>query len=115
MAQKIHVKKSQAGIAIITTVLLVGVMLSIVFTLSAVFIPKIRSASETKNSVTAIYAAESGLEWCLFKNNYPSTSPMPLQPIMDNGSTYTVTDCTSSPVHAVGTYRGVTLAFELSF
>ena len=105
--------KKQAGVAIITTFLVVGVLLSIVFSLSAIFIPKIRVAAEAKNSVVATYAAESMLEWCLYVNRIgPAPSPEPSSTLP---WTATVTDCTVSPVKAVGTYRGVTRAFELSF
>ena len=106
-------KQSQAGVAMITSVLLVGVLLSIVFALSAIFIPKLKSAAETKSSVTAVYAAESMLEWCLYTNRiFPVSSPVPRA---DIPWTATVTECSESPVKAVGTYRGVTRAFELSF
>ena len=99
--------------AILMSVLLVGVMLSIVFSLSAIFIPKIRAAAETKNSVPAIYAAESGLEWCLY-SNVVSPSPVP-SPEMDNDSEFDVSDCATSPVKSTGPYRGVSRVFEISF
>lgn len=110
--KKIH-PKNQEGMAILISVLLVGVMLSIVFALSAIFIPKIRAAVETKNSVPAAYAAESGLEWCLYVLNKGEIG----RPIMDNGSDFEVSDddCTIAPVKSTGTYRGVTRAFEISF
>ena len=98
--------------AILISVLLVGVMLSIVFALSAIFIPKIRAAAETKNSVPAAYAAESALELCLYVLNKSEID----KPRMDNGSDFEVSDdCTISPVKSTGTYRGVTRAFEISF
>lgn len=104
----------QQGIAIVTSILLVGVILAIVFALSAVFIPKIHNAGETKNSVGAAYAAETGLEWCLYENRIgPTTSPKMDLP----GATFSVNpaDCSTSPIRAVGAYRGVTRAFEITF
>ncbi len=99
--------------AILISVLLVGVMLSIVFSLSAIFIPKIRASAETKNSVPAAYAAESGLEWCLYIiNKIPVPTPTP--PAMTNGSSYVVSDCAISPVKSTGTYRGVTRVFQIN-
>lgn len=105
----------QSGVALVISILVVGILLSIVLTLSAIFIPKIRIAAETKNSVTAAYAAESALEWCLYVVNI---DPDQSRPTMENGSTYTPiapTACTTSPVRATGTYRGVTRAFEITF
>lgn len=106
--------KKQEGVAILVSVLFIGILLSIVFALSAIFIPKLKSAAEIKNSVTAAYAAESELEWCLYELRVGDVSP----PAMANGSTYVPlapADCSVSPVRAVGSYRGVTRAFELSF
>ncbi len=95
--------------AILVSVLLVGVMLSIVFALSAIFIPKIRASSETKNSVPAIYAAESALEWCLYVNQVGDIDA----PVMDMvGLEYDV-DCEVSPVKATGMYRGVSRVFQI--
>ncbi|MEK7616151.1 MAG: type II secretion system protein [Patescibacteria group bacterium] len=102
---------TQSGFALVVSILLVAVILSIALSLSAIFIPKIRIAAEAKNSVTAAYAAESALEWCLYSNRI---EPVP-SPTMTNGSTFTITDCSVSPVKATGTYRGVTRAFEISF
>ena len=106
-----HTRNNQGGFAIVVSVLLVGILLSIVFTLSAIFIPKTRVASESKNSVPAAYAAESGLEWCLYEIR---VTPVP-SPSMSNESKFTVSDCATSPVKATGTYKGVVRAFEVTF
>ena len=106
-------KKFQQGIAILISILFIGILLSIVFALTAVFIPKIRSTAEIKNSVGAAYAAESALEWCLYQYDYPAL-PLP-SPTMDYGSSYIVSNCAPPSVRAIGTYRGVTRAFEISF
>ena len=99
--------------AILITILMVGVMLSIAFALTAIFLPKIRVASDTKNSVTALYAAESSLEWCLYKNKVSPTTILSL--IMENGSSTSLSECTATLAKAIGTYKGVTRAFELTF
>jgi len=103
--------RDNKGVAILISLLIVAVILSVVLALSAIFIPKIQIASETKNSVPGAYAAESALEWCLYVNR---AAPVP-PPVMNNGSTYTVTDCAASPVRAVGTYRNVSRMFEITF
>jgi|SRR3989344_1659925 len=111
---------SQSGVAVIFAVLLVGAILSIVFTLTSIFLPQLKSAGSVKRSVSAAYAAESALEWCLYVNRIGSAA----QPIMSNGATLTngttggvfvPGDCLASPVRAVGTYEGVVRSFEVSF
>lgn len=107
--------------AILISVLLIGVMLSIVFSLSAIFIPKIRASAETKNSVPAVYAAESAIEWCLYLH-YVSPSPQPPPPTMVNGATYTkqngnpltAADCNLPTIQVNGAYRGVTRSFQIT-
>ena len=100
--------------AILITILMVGVMLSIAFALTAIFLPKIRVASDTKNSVTALYAAESSLEWCLYKNKV-SPSPVPALIMWTTGVSSISSECTATKAKAIGTYKGVTRAFELTF
>ena len=111
--------KPDSGVAVLFSLITIGILLSIVLTLSAVFIPKIKLAAETKNSVSALYTAESGVEWCLYANR---VGPVSL-PVMANGGTYTdstggpldVSDCNASVIKVLGTYRGTTRAFEISF
>lgn len=109
-----------SGVAVIFAVLLMGVFLSIVLTLSAIFIPKIRTAANVKRSAGALYAAESGVEWCLYVNRKGSAA----MPIMSNGATFingrtnvpfVPADCSVSPIKSLGTYQGVTRSFEISF
>ncbi len=117
-------KKSQQGVALITSVLLATVLLGIVFTFSAIFIPKIRTSSESKKTVSAVYAADSGLEWCLYIVNKDDIgNPETLQPVMSNGSTYSngenqtleALDCITDPLRILGVYQGVTRAFDIYF
>ncbi|MBI2063836.1 MAG: hypothetical protein HYT65_02490 [Candidatus Yanofskybacteria bacterium] len=112
--------KTNEGAAVIFTVLLIGLFLSIVFTLSAIFIPKIRTSSDIKSSAGALYAAESGIEWCLYVDRRGAAA----MPVMSNGATYIngntglpfiPADCSIFPIKSDGTYRGVTRSFEVSF
>lgn len=115
-----NLKPDQKGAAVIISILLVGVLLSFVLTLSLIFAPKIRASSEVKKSSAALYAAESGLEWCLYVNRHGSVTA----PVMSNGATFingntgtpfVAGDCAASPIKAVGTYQGTTRSFEISF
>lgn len=99
------------------------VMLTIGLVLNQVFIPKIRIVSESVDSVSAIFSADSAIEWCLYTNR-GKVGP---QPIMSNNATYDIyynTDPTNLDIcgptqtplnhRAVGTYNGVSRSFEVS-
>ena len=73
---------------IIFTILMLSAILAISLTLTSIFIPKIRSITEAADSIGAIYAADSAMEWCLY-NNRRNNPPLP-QPVMANGSTYQI-------------------------
>lgn len=111
----------QSGIAVVIAVLFIGVLTSIVLALSLIFLPKIRLAGEIKRSSAALYAAESGLEWCLYVNRYGNVA----LPAMSNGATYVnaatnvlpaTGDCVppASSIKIIGTYQGISRAFEIS-
>lgn len=113
--------KNQEGVAILISLLLVSALLAIVLTLSAIFIPKIMTSSEAKNSSAALYAAESGIEWCLQVRKGGS----PPQPIMSNGATYlngltqppsvlTSADCSGATLKVIGNFQGPNRALEVT-
>ena len=78
-------------------------------------------AAGTKNSLAALYAAESGVEWCLRIYRLDPAGLTP-KPVMANGATYTdkngdvlsVADCQSSPIKVIGNNRGVTRSYEIT-
>ncbi len=112
--------ENERGAALLITLLLSGVLLSIALALSAIFIPKVRVSAESKKSVTAIYAADSAIEWCIYVNRQTA---IPL-PTMGNGATFinadtgvtpVAADCLSSSVKITGIYGGVVRSFEITF
>jgi len=114
------------GQAVVISVLIIGFLLSVALTLSLLFIPKIRASSEISKSSAALYAAESGLEWCLYVNRKSPPQPTPSPPIMANNATFlngkvnppvplTSADCLIPPLKILGTYQGISRAFEISF
>lgn len=104
--------RQQDGIIIILTIIIIGFLLSMTLVLSAIFIPKVKTSAEIKRSTTAAYAAESAIEWCL----YISRKGAIAAPVMQNGATYTPNLPAScvSPLKAIGTFQGVSRAFEVS-
>ncbi len=109
-----YIKHSSPGVAIIFSLLFIAVVLAIVTTLSAIFTPKIKLAYNANKSVTAVYAAESGIEYCLFVVR-KSPSPLPTL-LMSNGAVVvnSPADCVL-PVTSTGTYQGVSRAFEVNY
>ncbi len=114
----------QAGIAVLISILLIGILVSVTLVLSSIFIPKIKLAGDVKKSPAALYSAESATEWCLFINRKVPPQSAPAKPAMNNGATYTnattgnpllTADCLNPSVRISGTYQGVSRIFEISF
>lgn len=111
--------KDNRGIIILLSMFFLGAILAISFALSVIFTPKIRSSFDVKSSPGALYAADSGAEWCLFVvRKGSSISALTFA----NGAQISINDKTSpmpsdcvSPVRSVGTYREITRALEVSF
>ena len=100
------------GTALIFTILTVGVVLGVVLFLTTIFALKLRSAFDFPNSVTALYAADSGIEW-QFYNIFKD--PDAISPSLTNGATLTVTTSPGSfPLKVIGKFRGVSRAIEIS-
>lgn len=112
---------NQKGSILIFSVLMLGVILTITLALGNIFLPRLRTSSETINSISAIYAADSALEWCLHeqRGRLPSVNTFAIS----TGATYIVyfgsgiATCasTETPLNhrAVGTHRGVTRSLDL--
>jgi len=101
------------GTALIYTLLTVGIILNIAFFLAAVFASKLKLAFDYPNSVTALYAAESGIEWQLY-NRFKE--PDANQPSLTNGATFTIlTPSGQLPLKVRGVFRGGGRAIEVSF
>ena len=111
--------KKERGSILVFSVLLLASILVITLTLAAIFIPKIRAASDAgPGSVGAIYAADSGIEWCLYTHRGNPPLPSPSLSSAVTGATYTVSSDCSDPgaldAQVVGSYRGVSRSLELT-
>jgi hypothetical protein len=118
------ITKSQKGSVIIYAVLTMSVMLAISLTLTSLFISKFKAAAAQRDSVIALYAADSATELCLYEARTNKNDP-PL--LMDNKATFTIdsgaqkgiTDCStlgsaSFGFRATGAYRGSKRTLEIS-
>lgn len=100
------------GTALIYVLLTIGVVLSIMFFLTSVFSLKLKSAFDYPNSVTALYAADSGVEWQLYNR---LKDPDAALPVLTNGAIFTIaTPLGSVPIKVIGRFRGVSRAIEIS-
>lgn len=110
----------EKGSIIIFTLLTTASILTITLTLVNIFIPRLRAISESQNSATAIYAADTAMEWCLYIAREKPAVP---QPTMSTGATYVIYDSTGAETlcpageelnyRSVGTFRGVSRSFEV--
>jgi Tfp pilus assembly protein PilX len=116
-----NLKTNQDGVALLISLLLTGILISIVLTMSIIFLPKIRLAGDVKKSSAAFYAAESAIEWCLYINIKGGTPPA--LPVMTNGSTFVnaatdvppiSADCSASSFKMTGNYQGISRSIEIS-
>lgn len=106
---------------IIYSVLILAIILLITLTLASIFLPKLKIASESIYSTKAIYAADSALEWCLYKIRDKGPFPSPTL----SGPTYqlyygpgsTSANCIQDELplrhRAVGNSGGISRALEI--
>lgn len=100
---------------------MLGVILTITLALGNIFLPRLKTSTEAVDSIAAIYAADSALEWCLHEQR--GRTPSVGQPVMSDGASFVLyfgsnpAACSAgeSPLNhrAVGTYRGVTRSLDM--
>ena len=100
------------GTALVYTLLTVGILLSITFFLTSIFAAKLRVAFDFPNSVTAFFAADSGIEWQIYNR---LKDPDAGQPSLTNGAAFSITTPPGLfPMKVIGKFRGVSRALEIS-
>ena len=118
----------QQGAILVFSLLIMVMIMSITFAVLGIFLPKLKIASNPLRSVVSLYAADSGLEWCLYINRgKPTPEPLPLPTIgSNNGVTlviyypslgFTQATCASTETpldhRSVGTYQDVARSLEI--
>jgi hypothetical protein len=107
--------KNNSGVAILIIVLVIGVLISIVTVLTGIFSVKIRLSSETKYSVGAVYAAESGIECCIYRLRDPAFDCSLITPNSIGASFDTGATCDTNDIKSIGNYNGVSRTLEVGF
>ena len=117
---------AQRGSMLIYAMLTMSVMLAIGITLNALFINKLRLSAAARNTIVALYAADSGAELCLYEFRTGTDTDLTMDNaatilLLDVDSGAPVSDCSSeltgSPerFRSVGEFRGSTRVLEISF
>jgi len=120
---------TERGSVILYAMLSMSVMLAIGLTLNGLFISKLHAISAARNSIAALYAADSATELCLYEARKGTLEPSP-RLTFANGATFEIKstaagqpdvtgDCSnlgtdSFGFRAMGTYRGVRRTLEVS-
>lgn len=118
--------RGERGSVIIYALLTMSVMLAIGLTLNSLFISKLKSAAQARNSIAALYAADSATELCLYDARAKASDTMTLS----NGAAFKIVstapgqpDVTAGCMtlgtasfgfRATGTFRGVSRTLEIS-
>lgn len=82
---------SQSGIAMVFSVIMLAVILATTVGLVSIFAPRLRTSSDVKNSVGALFAADSGAELCLYeaRRRLPAPSPR-ITALLSGEATFTI-------------------------
>jgi len=100
------------GTALIYVILTIGIILNIAFFMSAIFAAKLRLSFDFPNSVIALYAADSGIEWQIYNQ---LKNPDAVQPLFTNDASFSVVSPPGAfPIKVIGKFRGVSRALEIS-
>lgn len=106
------IKNRETGQVLLITVLIMMSTFALAIAIGGMVLYELRSMVNTNESVKAIYAAESGIEWQLYKTNKDSYATAPK---MENGTDYECPTTCTNCIHCSGTAGRVNRAMEISF
>jgi hypothetical protein len=108
--------KNQRGVAVILASLLVSAVLAATIGITSSLILLLQISGRVVDSVSAFYAADTGVEWELYSLRIGTTSA----PVMANGATY-VTNFTPSAtgtpnvIKSIGVFKRTSRGLEAIF
>jgi len=115
MKHLITFNNNQKGIALLLTVIVVPIVLSVAVLIASVVITQLKLAGDINHSTIAIYAADSGMEWQLYQIRNGVSVPAP---VMFNGAAVSATvtgDFPNFTIKSLGSVRDVNRKFQVSF
>lgn len=122
-----NTKYGDDGQTLLLTILLVAAILAIGLAISNIFAIEMRLAGDVTESVKAVMAADSGLEWILFKerkvlpedpppsfNNYSCNG---VNCLLDNGASFRVTKISNGGtfLRSIGTFRNTKRGLRVNY
>lgn len=117
-----HLKsKMQSGVSVYLAVAILGILLSIGFGVSTIFLGQVQTMRNTGYSVIAFYAADAGIEKILLVRDAPADIP---ETVLSNGATYQVFvtaggagGCVASNfcIKSIGKYKETSRAIEITY
>lgn len=115
--------KKSKGQIFLMSILILSVVLTAGMVLMAIFIKDLKQSTETSTSVKAFYAADSAMEWQLYKTFVDSSVSSPLQPF-ENGASCCSNDLVnntyneatgSGNIQTIGVAGNVRRGIEINF
>ena len=80
------------GSVLIYSMLIMSVILAIGIGLNAVFLKNLEGVRQARDSTTALYAADTGVELCLYEARSNSDVPNDPDVILQSGATFVIAD-----------------------
>lgn len=115
--------KNQKGVALYLTIVILSVLMAVILTMINIAIGQIKVIHTLSGSITAFYAADTGIErvlYAIFQEGYvPGKGECPLlySGVLENGATYEVcvSDYSTSTVFSTGSYKKTKRRIEITF
>lgn len=114
MFGRIRHSNGEKGVALLLSVLLVSAVLAAAIGVTTSLIVLLQISGRVQESVTAFYAADTGLEWQLYQVRVGATSA----PVLLNGATFNTAYTPGSPLNvikSVGTFKNTSRGIEARF
>lgn len=111
----INKDKREKGIALLLTMIILSAGSLIAMLIATIVVIQFKLSSDVNNSMIAVYAADSGVEWQLYQIRNGVSVPVPA---MSNGASVSTTVIGGYPnftIKSLGAYKEVKRQFEVSF
>jgi Tfp pilus assembly protein PilX len=105
------------GIALLITVVIISAVMLIATLIANIVITQLKLAGDITDSITAIYAADSGVEYKLYQIRKEGNTAG-IEFSLSNGAAVSVTVSGALPnltIKSMGSYRSVKRQFEVNF
>jgi len=115
----------QKGVSLYITIMIIAILLAIVLGAGAILLGQLKMIKGMEKSITAFYAADTGIEEVLMNRAAPVSSCTEINPCeLDNGAEYYIevkvtgeSGCNADNfcIRSVGEYKGTKRAIEVVY